>query len=142
AAAGYASALEMADDMIGGEDAQLQAMASFLRSNGMTAFLLRQDWAGFARRYNGSTYWKHRYDVKLAQQYARFSSGSLPSLEVRTVQAGLLLLGYAPGKIDGILGRRTREALNAFRLSHRLAGSDTIDADSYEALERAAGFRD
>jgi len=141
-AAGYPSAREMVEAMVGGEDAQLEALASFLNSSGMTSLLLRQDWAAFARRYNGPSYWRNRYDVKLAQQYARYSSGSLPSLEVRTVQAGLLLLGYAPGKIDGILGRRTREALNAFRLSHGLPVSPDIDAETYDALERAAGFRD
>jgi hypothetical protein len=141
-AAGFDSASSMVDAMVTGEDAQLRGMAGFLEANRMTPLLRQQDWAGFARRYNGPGYWRNRYDVKLAEQYTRFSSGSLPSLEMRTVQAGLLLLGYAPGRIDGILGRRTREALNAFRLSHGLPRSNDVDAATYDALERAAGFVD
>jgi len=60
---------------------------------------------GLAKGYNGSSYWQNRYDVKLAEQYQRFASGSLPNLEMRTAQVALLFLGYASGKIDGVIGR-------------------------------------
>src|SRR5690606_22410401 len=42
-AAGYPSAREMVEAMVGGEDAQLEALASFLNSSGMTSLLLRSE---------------------------------------------------------------------------------------------------
>ena len=68
----------------------------------------------FARIYNGPSYWQNRYDIKLAEQFQRFASGSLPNLEMRTAQVALLFLGYAPGKIDGMIGPRTRAAIKNF----------------------------
>ena len=77
--------------------------------------------------------------MKLAQQYQRFASGSLPSLEIRTAQAALLYLGYAPGKVDGVLGQRTRGALSNFRIAAGLPPGDQLDGGTYELLcERAA----
>jgi hypothetical protein len=64
--------------------------------------------------YNGPSYWQNRYDIKLAEQFQRFASGSLPNLEMRTAQVALLFLGYAPGKIDGVIGPRTRAAIKNF----------------------------
>ena len=58
--------------------------------------------------YNGPSYWQNRYDIKLAEQFQRFASGSLPNLEMRTAQVALLFLGYAPEKIDGMTGPHAR----------------------------------
>ncbi len=74
---------------------------------------------GLAKGYNGSSYWQNRYDVKLAEQYQRFASGSLPNLEMRTAQVALLFLGYASGKIDGVIGPRTRAAIKNCAFRHR-----------------------
>jgi N-acetylmuramidase/Putative peptidoglycan binding domain len=138
--AGFASAADMVEAMKAGEDVQLAAMARFLVANGLADALSRKDWVGFARRYNGRDYWKNKYDIKLAEQYQRFASGSLPSLEVRTAQAALLLLGYSPGKIDGVLGPRTRGALRNFRIAAGLSAGDDLDGQTYEALCQKAGF--
>lgn len=123
-AAGFATASAMVEAMRQGEDAQLAAMAGFLVTNGLVDALSRRDWATFAAGYNGPAYAQNQYDVKLAQQYQRFAGGSLPSLEIRTGQAALLFLGYAPGNVDGILGQHTRSALAfatapAFHDEHR-----------------------
>lgn len=139
-AAGFPAAAAMIEAMKTGEDAQLLAMARFLVANRLADTLARKDWVGFARRYNGPNYWQHQYDVKLAEQYQRFASGSLPSLEVRAAQAGLLLLGYSPGRIDGILGPRTRGALRNFRIAAGLPAGDDLDGQTYEALCRTAGI--
>jgi hypothetical protein len=42
---------------------------------------------------------------------------------VRDIQAGLAALGYDPGPADGILGRRTRAAIEAFRGREGLKGT-------------------
>ena len=52
---------------------------------------------------------------------------------VRALQSGLLLLGFQPGKVDGIFGLGTENAVEAFQNAHDLytdgiAGFDTITA--------------
>jgi hypothetical protein len=139
--AGYKSAARMVQSMVRGEDSQLAAMAGFLKANGLAEKLLRRDWAGFARGYNGLNYWQNRYDVKLAEQYQRFASGSLPNLEMRSAQVALLLLGYAPGKIDGIIGLRTRAAIKSFRIAAGLPAGEELDGPTYQLLCKRAGIR-
>jgi hypothetical protein len=138
--AGFASAAEMVEALRTGEDAQVAAMAGFLAGNDLTGALVRKDWVSFARRYNGKNYWENKYDIKLAEQYQRFTSGSLPNLEVRTAQAALLFLGYSPGKIDGILGQRTRGALQSFRIAAGLSAGDELNGETYQALCAKASF--
>ncbi len=138
--AGFASAAEMVEAMKTGEDAQVAAMAGFLIGNDLTGALVSKDWVSFAKRYNGKDYWKNKYDIKLAEQYQRFTSGSLPNLEVRTTQAALLFLGYSPGKIDGILGQRTLGALRSFRIAAGLSAGDELDGETYQALCEKTGL--
>jgi hypothetical protein len=138
--AGFGSAEAMVQAMVRGEDEQLAGMASFIQSNNLATRLASKDWAGFARGYNGKNYWEHQYDVRLDQQYQRFASGSLPSLEVRAAQAGLLYLGFSPGKIDGVLGPRTRGALRNFRLSAGLPAGGELDGPTYIELSKRAGI--
>jgi hypothetical protein len=138
--AGFASAEAMVTAMVEGEDTQLRAMAHFLEDAGLAAHLRTRDWRKFAIGYNGPAQWKNKYEVKLAEAFQRFSSGSLPSLQVREVQAALLYLGYAPGKIDGVVGPRTRTALANFRVTHALPPSNDIDSATYDQLRTEVGW--
>ncbi len=138
--AGFNSAADMVEAMKTGEDAQIAAMSRFLVENGLADALIRKDWVSFAKGYNGKNYWQNKYDIKLAEQYQRFASGSLPNLEVRAAQAALLLLGHGPGKIDGVLGPRTRGALRSFRIAAGLPAGDDLDGETYHALYKKAGF--
>jgi N-acetylmuramidase/Putative peptidoglycan binding domain len=140
AAAGYASATAMVTAMVDSEDGQLLAMANFLEDAGLANHLRARDWRKFAIGYNGPAQWKNKYEVKLAEHFQRFSSGSLPSLEVRAAQAALLFLGYAPGKTDGVIGPRTRNALASFRISHGLPQSIDIDAATFDRLSAEVGW--
>jgi hypothetical protein len=140
-AAGYASATRMVQAMRKSEDAQLIAMARFLSNHGLTKFLLTADWAGFAKRYNGPSYWRNRYDVKLAEQYHRLANGSLPNLQVRAAQAALVFLGYSPGKVDGIIGPRTLASIRNFRIAARLPSGDDLDEQTYQRLCEKCGIR-
>ena len=45
-------------------------MFNFISYNGLTPFLVRRDWAGFALRYNGEGYRANQYDIRLANAYA------------------------------------------------------------------------
>jgi hypothetical protein len=114
---GFKSAAKMAQAMARDEYAQLVAMAEFLNANGLATLLQKKDWTGFAKRYNGPSCWRNHYDVKLAEQYQRFSSGWMHNLEMRTAQVALLFLSYAPGKIDVVIGPRTRAAIKNFRIA-------------------------
>ncbi|RJG10624.1 DUF3380 domain-containing protein [Pseudomonas cavernicola] len=136
--AGFASATEMVKAMVHSEDAQLLGMIGYLASTGLVKHLKSQNWEAFARGYNGKSYAQNRYHIKLEEQYARFSSGSMPNIEVRTAQAGLLVLGYAPGKIDGVMGQRTKGALSNFQIANGLPASGELDAGTYEKLVAVA----
>lgn len=138
AVAGYPSAQKMVEAMVKSEDNQLFAMAGYLEANDLAKYLKNQQWAKFARGYNGKSFAQNQYDVKLEQAYARFSSGSMPDLEMRTAQAALLLLGYGPGKIDGVLGNRTRGALKGFQIGNGLPATGELDAATYDKLFAAA----
>jgi N-acetylmuramidase-like protein/putative peptidoglycan binding protein len=139
--AGYKSCVKMVQAMVRSEDAQLACMAGFLRVNGLAEKLLKKDWAGFATLYNGPSYWRNHYDVKLAEQFQRFAAGSVPNLEMRTAQVALLYLGYAPGKIDGIIGPRTRAAIKNFRIAAGLPASEELDGPTFHALCNKTGIR-
>jgi N-acetylmuramidase-like protein/putative peptidoglycan binding protein len=139
--AGYKSAAAMIRAMVKNEDAQLSGMVRYLRANGLAEKLVQKDWTGFAKVYNGPSYWQNRYDVKLAEQYQRFASGSLPNLEMRTAQVALLFLGYTPGKIDGVIGPRTRAAIHNFRIAAGLAAGEELDGPTYQVLCKGAGIR-
>jgi N-acetylmuramidase/Putative peptidoglycan binding domain len=136
--AGYSSAQKMVEAMVISEDNQLFAMAGYLEANDLARHLKNQEWAKFARGYNGKSFAQNQYDVKLEQAFARFSSGSMPDLELRTAQGALLLLGFGPGKIDGVLGNRTRGALKAFQVANALAVTGELDSITYSKLFAAA----
>lgn len=70
---GYGSALEMVRAFAQSEAAQVQAMMDFIASDQkMFTALHNNDWAGFAKRYNGPGYKKNRYDTKLANAYRKW----------------------------------------------------------------------
>jgi len=139
AAAGFASAEAMVAAMMAGEDAQLAGMATLLHSENLHVPLAAHDWAAFARGYNGPDFAKNQYDQRLAAAFRQFSRGSLPDLLVREAQVLLMFLGISPGRIDGITGPRTKNAVVRFREQQGLPSSDQIDAALIAALTAAVG---
>lgn len=75
-AAGFDSVQAFVDAQKESEAMQLQSFCAFMRSEGLVLFLVGRDWAGFARRYNGSGYAANQYDVKLRRAYERCKSTS------------------------------------------------------------------
>lgn len=138
-AAGFTNVEAMVAAMVGSENAQLQAMASFLKANKMDRLLRNRDWAGFARRYNGANYAAHNYDGLLEHFFARHSAGLLPDLRVRAVQIYLTYKGFAPGPIDGVLGARTEDAIARFQKSAGLHITNAIDDELVVALAALPG---
>lgn len=68
----YPSLQGFINAMYESEAKQLEAMCRFIKENGLVDEMQRQDWATFARLYNGVAYRKNQYDIKLAKAYAKF----------------------------------------------------------------------
>lgn len=131
--AGFPSVDGMVEAMVNDEDSQLLAMANFIKSNNLDSALRQQDWAAFARGYNGVDFKRNEYDSKLAAAHARWET-SLPDLDFRTAQAALKFLGIDPGPIDGLPGRHTRSALIDFQNAHALQPTGELDDATKNSL--------
>jgi hypothetical protein len=128
ASAGYASVYEMVSAMAASEDQQLQSVVNFILAKDLQHSLQAQQWAAYARGYNGADYATNLYDTKLAQAHAFYQDAAkLPDLTVRAAQLVLFLLGYLPGGIDGIVGPSTLKALLNFQNAQRLPITPGID---------------
>lgn len=132
-AAGFADVKLMVNAMIGGEDAQLLAMANFIKDAKLSGALRNQDWTTFARGYNGPQFADNHYPEKLGEAYAKYQD-ALPNLRLRTAQAALSYLGFDPGRIDGLPGRRTRTAVRAFQGREGLPQTADLDPASERRL--------
>ena len=64
----------------------------------------------------------------------RVETDQLTQADVRTVQTQLKLKGFNPGPIDGVAGKRTLSALNAYRKSLRLSPVLAISRETIGAL--------
>jgi hypothetical protein len=67
--------------------------------------------------------------------------GSLePHEETRGMQARLNNLGYFCGKVDGVVGPKTRAAVRAFKKINGLGDNDTIDDATKNGIRDVYGF--
>jgi hypothetical protein len=136
-AAGFQNVEDMVAAMSDSEDQQLTAMANFLTSIGLQSRLQSHDWTSFARGYNGVNYAINHYDVRLAGQYQKYSSGVLPDVDIRAAQLYLTYLGFDPGGVDGVAGPRTMAALARFQTQAELPSVSTIDSACIGQLQAA-----
>lgn len=65
---------------------------------------------------------------------ARVATAPLTSTDARRLQAKLKGLGFDPGPIDGMAGRRTLDALNRYRETRQLSRASHIDHASVADL--------
>lgn len=149
--AGYPDAKAMFDTFIEkGEPEQLLAMARFIGANKAMASALRNnDWAGFARRYNGKGYKKNRYHTKLATAFARAKRHQPPANawaddllgigdkgdDVRALQEGLHRRGFNAGVIDGDFGPMTAQAVRAWQLTQDRDATGQLDIAAFAAIK-------
>lgn len=73
AVCGFKSVGAFVDAMKESEGRQLDAFVSFVKNNGLADELRENDWAGFARQYNGADYKKNKYDTKMAAAYRKYA---------------------------------------------------------------------
>lgn len=125
--AGYKSVGDMVRGFVGSEDEQLLGMTRFVASHGLDKALQAQNWAGFARVYNGPNYAANRYDQLLGHFYDRYTHGALPDLSVRAAQTYLNYRGFNLG-VDGLIGPATMAAVTRYRHDSGLPAGG-VDAD-------------
>jgi hypothetical protein len=133
---------------------QAEIMVRFIRREGLSAALAGQDWAAFARGYNGPLYARSNYDGRIAAAYAEYggkpraatpagkvgSSGrellcrGMHSGAVSDLQALLTSLGYG-AQPDGIFGPETERAVKAFQRAQGLADDGIVGPATYAALD-------
>jgi hypothetical protein len=136
AAAGFAEVETMVSAMQRSEDEQLNSVASFLKTNNFVRLLQSRDWTTLARGYNGTTFSKNKYDVRLNGAFQQYASGALPDIEVRRAQLYLTYLQYDTGGIDGIHGKRSRSAVASFREKNGLNNSDRVDKPLLDVMQQ------
>lgn len=129
---GYNSARALVEKCLEGEGGQIDVMVGFILGKGLGDELRRRDWAGFAYGYNGKSYAKNEYDVKLDRAYRRLSIGA--SAAYNPLSDGLLSVGDKGDVVivlqraigvhaDGDFGSITEQAVRDFQREHGL----TID---------------
>jgi hypothetical protein len=72
-AAGFSTVFEMVHAFMDDEEAHLEAMVSFIVTNGLDDELRRHDWRGFARGYNGASYHVHGYHTRLERAFRKWA---------------------------------------------------------------------
>jgi hypothetical protein len=137
AKAGHATVQGLVDACVRSEGGQLVAMAAFIAAQGIDTALQQRDWAKFALTYNGPRYKDNKYDEKLRDAYAAYAGGTMPDLGVRAAQAYLTYKGFDPGIVDGVMGKRTREAIVAFQKNRGLPQTGAVDDALLAALRGA-----
>ncbi|MBX2855087.1 MAG: N-acetylmuramidase family protein [Rhodobacteraceae bacterium] len=142
----YSSVREFVELARKSEGEQLTAMARFIDRNGLKRPMQRRDWTFFARRYNGPSFAKNKYDTRLEAAYQLYStSGRLPDWKVRQAQVYLVYFGELDARgVDGLIGRKTRAALNDFfdsigRTDIDTSGLQTVNDDLLSILSNRAG---
>lgn len=152
---GFPSAIAMVEGMVeGGIRAQINLMVRFIKDKGLDKHLAKRAWAAFARGYNGPRYEENKYDIKLANAYAKWvaihpeddDDEVLPEADIAEYgergpliegyQKRLAELGYHPGTIDGVFGSHTRAAVLAFQAENGLAKDGRIGPLTRAALNK------
>lgn len=156
---GYASVDAMIAGVRKGIGGQTELMVRFIKKANLERFIDTQDWAGFARSYNGPGYRKNKYDLKMAKAYKQYvrlendnnvvklrikkpNRNAFATLRlgdvgeaVRVLQSDLRNCGYLLF-IDGDFGPVTRRAVIAFQKLHDLISDGIVGPRTYEMLGR------
>lgn len=138
---GYDDVESFVAGMVESSGKQLDAFIAFIKASRLDDELIRLDWAGFARGYNGADYKRNRYDEKMAAAYALFAAGGSrtdnprPLLRIGDKGSDVMylqeLLGIAK---DGDFGPGTKEAVVKFQKKAGLYADGIVGAQSWSAL--------
>ena len=128
----------MVEKFVESEDNQLEALGNFIMAHAKCRIgMQRRDWASFAACYNGPDFRRNDYDNRLAAAFEK-ARRMLPDIGLRRAQVALFYLGFEPGAIDGLRGRRTRGAIGDFQAKKKLPVTGELDERTGNLLEEAA----
>lgn len=133
--AGFASLDQMIARMCESEVAQFHAIGQFIKAAKLDGALRSGDWKRFARGYNGDNYAINSYDTRLEAAYRYARHGGMPDLSIRAAQVYLTFLKFDPYGIDGVLGNKTRSAMNDYQAAKRLPITASLDEATLAALK-------
>lgn len=118
---GYSSVEALVEGARSGVDGQIDLMMRFIVENHLLDELREGDWKGFAYAYNGSSYVKNQYDLKMRQAAAYYSKLFDPQAAPKEQRPVLKIGDRGPWVIDlqtrigadpdGIFGQDTRNAV-------------------------------
>jgi len=143
---GYASADALRLFVLASVSNQVELMVRFIERTGLLDEIERQDWAGFARGYNGPAFKTNKYDTKLAAAFAKYGGSASISpaagmlrlgsrgAGVREIQTLLVRAGYHV-KVDGDFGPATRDGLKAFQQLSGIAADGVAGPQTMRALK-------
>ncbi len=134
---GYSSAGALETSARRGVAGQVDMMVRFIVHNNLKDELNSQDWAKFARGYNGPNYAAGGYHTKMAAAYRKFLNAPepVPGLErpqsasdnIRDLQLRLKAFGFDPGPVDGEWGPMTSAAVGAYQRRYGLPATGELD---------------
>ncbi|MCJ2012728.1 N-acetylmuramidase family protein [Methylobacterium sp. J-076] len=75
-ACGFGTVEDMVAAMFESQSKQLEAFVKFIKSSKLVSSIKSKDWKAFAVGYNGPAYADNKYDIKLANAYAKFSKSA------------------------------------------------------------------
>ena len=138
---GFSDVEDFIKAMVAGEPQQLDAFVNFVKKSRLDDELIRLDWVGFARGYNGPAYRANRYDEKLAAAYRFHLAGGErtnsphPVLkmgdtgeDVKALQSKLKITA------DGDFGPATKAAVVAFQRKHGLYADGIVGKNTWLKL--------
>jgi hypothetical protein len=140
--AGHADVESFVAAMVAGSAGHLKAFVSFVKKNGLADELIRLDWAGFARGYNGPAYKANKYDEKMAAAYLIHSRGGprvetpFPVLRMGDKGEDVKRLQSALGlTADGDFGPNTKKAVIALQKKHGLYADGIVGKQTWGLLD-------
>ena len=158
---GYGSVDALVQEARSGLSGQVRLMARFIQKSGLVAKLNSQDWAGFARTYNGPGFRKNQYDRKLAAAFDRYQRtleghGSVenyvttdveffnkkPLLKMRSRGRAVTMLQRLISDksntllVDGKFGRQTRLAVERFQMKNGMFVDGIVGAMTWAQLSQ------
>jgi len=156
--AGFKSAEDMFHDAKKGEYEQLLQVVRLMKAWGLADMLKGVDltkpdsWRPVAKRYNGRSYAKNNYHVKLARSFVKHSGkANFPekivssilkkgskSEAVRNLQTDLQFLGYEfVLGVDGRFGQETKDNVEDFQEDHDLKKDGIAGPKTLAAIAKA-----
>jgi peptidoglycan hydrolase-like protein with peptidoglycan-binding domain len=134
---GFGSTQEFINTARAGIEGQIELMVRFIEKSGLKGALAAHDWTHLAAGYNGPSYRKNAYDVKLAEAYHRHTQGTAaPRAQDGTVlhiQQRLVAHGFDVA-VDGVRGPNTVAAIIAFQKAKGLEPDGIVGRFTLAAL--------